>query len=234
MSLRKSRIKLTILLKQNKVPLAILSAWFLFGFSAYALMGLGIPDASSGALYLSSPHNWFSDAYEKWGTYFIFGVVLAFIFQNSLDRYNPKEGCRLLAKEMRNHTVIIGYSHMGARLVSEMIERKRPFVLVEDNDRLVQKLVERGEPVITEDPKDVHVLEEAGVKKARAVVIALDKTSDSVVITKRVRDLNRNCTLIVRYFEDDMAEVIEALGATEVVSSSKSAVKDILAKLESA
>jgi Trk K+ transport system NAD-binding subunit len=53
------------------------------------------------------------------------------------------------------------------------------------------------------------------------------------VITKRVRDMNKGCKLIVRYFQDDMAEVIEALGATEVVSSSKSMARSILAKLES-
>lgn len=234
MSLRKSRIKLAILLKQNKVPLAIVSAWFGFGFLSYLALGLQPEDALLSAVYFSFPQNWFSQIYEKWGMAVIVGITFAFVFQSFLERYNPKEGCRLLAKQMKNHTVVIGYSHVGARLVNSLVERNMPYVLIEDNDRLVQKLVEKGEPVIMEDPKDVHVLEEAGVAKARAVVIALDRTEDAVVITKRVRDINKNCKLIVRYFQDDMAEVIEALGATEVVSSSKSMAKSILSKLESA
>lgn len=234
MNLKKTRIKLAILLKQNRIPLAILLGWFGLGFLVHMTLGLGIRGSLSSAFYLSFPDNDFSRAYEKWGTAVVLGMVFAFIFQSFLERYNPKEGCHLLAKEMRNHTVVIGYSHMGARLVNNFIEKKSPYVIVEDNDRLVAKLIERGEPVITEDPKEMNTLVEAGVPKARAVVIALDKTGDTVIITKRVRDLNKGCKLIVRYFEDDMAEVIEALGATEVVSSSKSAVRDILAKLESA
>ncbi|MBD3216190.1 MAG: hypothetical protein GF311_26490 [Candidatus Lokiarchaeota archaeon] len=50
----------------------------------------------------------------------------------------------------------------------------------------------------------------------------MDDTTQSILITKRIRDLNKNCKIITRMFLDEVAEVLmEQPFNTEVISSSK-------------
>jgi hypothetical protein len=50
----------------------------------------------------------------------------------------------------------------------------------------------------------------------------LDDKTQSILITKRIRDLNKNCKIITRMFLDEVAEVLmEQSFNTEVISSSK-------------
>ena len=50
-------------------------------------------------------------------------------------------------------------------------------------------------------------------------------------ITKKVRDMNKNCVLIVRCFEDELGEVLESLGTNMIISSSKRAAEELVKTL---
>lgn len=224
-------IRLKIWLKQNRWPLTFLLLWFAAGFLAfYPVHG---PGAINYAFYLKpldpsqEAYNLFAGFYDKYGEILIIPVLLSLFLYNLLEKYRPEIGCRLMAKEMKNHVVVLGYTELGHRLVATFREKKIPFVLVEPNAALVDDLLRDGEPVIVDRIEDTDALMDAKVPHAKAVIVASNNPNSAILITKRVRDLNPDCTLIVRCAQDDLTEALETLGANVVISSSKKDADDI-------
>jgi hypothetical protein len=221
-------IRVRLLLRQLRWGLIGIAAWIAFGVSGF-LLHEGHPwrQAVAEALYLGSPDGGFWELYSFWGQCVLFGVLISVFLFQALQRYNPQEGCRMLAQQMRGHTVVIGYSHLGARVVDKLRAEKRPYVLIEKDASAVDDLVRRGDPVIVDNAKDAGTLEAAGVAHAEIVVVASNNIETALMVTKKARERNRTARIVVRCYQDEFAEILEGLGADEVISSSKSAFNEL-------
>lgn len=227
------RVRGKIFLRQSRVAILILFMWFLFGFMVFSIVyGFDVSTALRSTFYITSVQTDFTNAYSIWGGAIILGTTLAIIFQNISEKYNPAEGCRMLAKEMTEHYVVVGYTHLGERIVEYLRQKARPYILIEENKEKVDHLLKEGDPIIVDDPLEKDALRDANISKAKAVIITIDNIEAATILTKRIRDLNKACLLIVRSFHDELTEVLESLGANEVISSSKTAMTQILARLD--
>ncbi len=232
----KPMIRLRLFVRQNRFLLGALGVWFLAGFLVYSFwFRLGTVDALLSALYLrfheADSSADFAFGYSMWGQALTLGVVLGLLVQNALDRQNPERGCRLMAQMMKGHTVVIGYSHLGKRLVQHFLKEGIPFVLIEKDREKIDELLRDHQPIVIDDAREPDALADANVKGAKAVIVASNNVETALLVTKRVRDLNKQCLLIVRCFHDELTEVLEALGANGVISSSKTAFEEIVKTL---
>src|SRR5215470_3942334 len=100
---------------------AVILAWFLLGTLIFRQMaGLRYSDAFLNAIYLEKSAGEIWELYSFWGQCVLFGIVISIFFLQALQRYNPQEGCRMLAGELRNHVIVVGYTHLGARIVQHL------------------------------------------------------------------------------------------------------------------
>src|SRR5262249_47397339 len=184
--------------------------------------GLRYRDAIWNAIYLQKSAGEIWELYSFWGQCVLFGIVISIFFLQALQRYNPQEGCRMLAGEIKNHVIVVGYTHLGARIVQHLRDAHAAYVLVEQDAAAVDDLVRIGEPVIVDNAKQESTLVDAGVAHAKTVIVATNNVETALLVTKKVREKNANAHIIVRCYVDDFAEILETLGANEVISSSKS------------
>jgi voltage-gated potassium channel Kch len=96
---------------------------------------------------------------------------------------------------------------------------------------VVDDLVGDGEPVVVDNAKQDSTLLDAGIVHARTVVVATNNFETALLVTKKAREKNAKAHIIVRCYMDDFAEILETLGANEVISSSKSAFEGIAPRL---
>ena len=92
-------------------------------------------------------------------------------------------------------------------------------------------LIRAGEPVVVDDAKQESKLIDAGVDHAHIIIVTANNIETTLLVTKRCRDRNKKASIIVRCYLDEFTEILESLGANEVISSSKSAFKEIAAHL---
>ena len=71
----------------------------------------------------------------------LFGIVISVFLLQAVQQYNPQEACRMLAKEMKDHAIVVGYTHLGERVVEFLRQAKRPYVLVDRDPTAVDDLV---------------------------------------------------------------------------------------------
>jgi hypothetical protein len=225
--------KIKIIFKDNRNVLLILFFWFLLGFIVYSsILKLGAMQALKASFFFQRMDDDFSSAYLVWSQGIVFGVIFSILFQNILQKYNPERGCRMIAKEMENHFVVVGYSHLGERLVNHFKQNKIPYCLIDRDREAIDDLLAEGEPIIVDNAVELDALRDCNIEKAKAVIIASNNLETALIVTKRARERNKDCRIITRCFREEFDEIIETLGANEVVSSSKNAFDDILSKLK--
>jgi len=104
-------------------------------------------------------------------------------------------------------------------------------VIVDRDPAVEDDLVRLGEPVVVDNAKQDSTLLDAGILHARTVVVATNNVETALLVTKKAREKNAQAHIIVRCYMDDFAEILETLGANEVISSSKSAFEGIAPRL---
>ncbi len=224
--------KAKIIFKDNRTLLLILFCWFFGGFLVYSLiLRHNFLEALKESLFFRKNEGLFSNAYEMWSQGIVFGVIVSFITANIMEKYNPERGCRMMAKELSDHIIIIGYTHLGQRLVNYLKEKKVPFCLIEKNKEAVDDLLREGQPVIVDDARQPDALSDANIGKAKMLIIASNNLETALIATKRARERNKDLRIVARCFQDEFCEIIESLGANEVISSSKNAFDDITKNL---
>src|ERR1700675_5714 len=125
-------IRARLFLRQGRWGFAVIGAWFLLGTLSFRYVGgLRFQDAILNAVYLKKSAGEIWELYSFWGQCVLFGIVISIFFLQALQRYNPQEGCRMLAGELRNHVIVVGHTHLGARIVEHLREAGLPYVVVE-------------------------------------------------------------------------------------------------------
>ena len=114
-------------------------------------------------------------------------AFLVFTRKQNLPEWN-----RMLASLCRNHFVVIGIGKVGYQVVKHLLELRESVVAIEmaGGAPLLGELFDKGVPVIQGNARMASVLEQAGVRQARSVIITTsdDLTNLDAAIT--ARDLN--------------------------------------------
>lgn len=119
--------------------------------------------------------------------------------------------------QMQDHVVICGYGGVGRNLVRLVQQHGLPVVVIDQSESRIQQLREAGVPYVYGNAASLHVLETAGVDKARSLAIALPDPMSIRLCLKRALELSPELDLVVRANQDKDIELLYQLGAREVV-----------------
>ncbi|HYD67113.1 YbaL family putative K(+) efflux transporter [Azospirillum sp.] len=87
----------------------------------------------------------------------------------------------------RDHAVIIGYGRVGSVVGKGLKSQNLPIVVIDQNRRRIEALRERGVPAVYGDATTPGILEAAGIRRARLIVVATAEGYQA----RRVLDLAR-------------------------------------------
>ncbi|HEY0905598.1 MAG TPA: cation:proton antiporter, partial [Methylophilus sp.] len=118
-------------------------------------------------------------------------------------------------KFLEGQVVLVGYGRVGRRIAQALSEHAIPFVVVEQNRDLVEKLRKQGQPAVSGDAADPMVLIQAHIANAAMLIIA---TPDSMNIRKIVEiatQLKPEIEVVIRtHHEDEYQRLQKVFGDT--------------------
>jgi monovalent cation:H+ antiporter-2, CPA2 family len=117
----------------------------------------------------------------------------------------------------QNHIVVCGYGRVGRNLVKLVQEHGYPIVVIEQSESRIQQLRDAGVAYVYGNAASFHVLETAGVERAKSLAITLPDPMSTRLCLKRALELSPDLDLIVRANHDKDIETFYQLGAQEVV-----------------
>ena len=135
-------------------------------------------------------------------------------------------------KQLKDHTIIIGYGVVGGNLAGVMDHLKIPHVIIEQNFPVVKQLQKKGVIALFGDATSATILEDAGLDQAKLVVVSVSGTTmskDVVCLLKRMRP---DVRIIARIQYSRQAKELEALhfDNLELVVAEYETTVELLAK----
>ena len=127
---------------------------------------------------------------------------------------DPSVGGGELAAPARDHAVIVGYGDVAAR-VAVMLERAgAPFVVIERDHTLVAQVRRRGAFAVHGDAASEVVLEAAGIRHARVIVIVVPDGFQACRVLAIARALNPSIKAAVRADSETELTYLKSMGAS--------------------
>jgi CPA2 family monovalent cation:H+ antiporter-2 len=123
----------------------------------------------------------------------------------------------VLPKLLRAHTVLIGHGRVGGRVAAALAARKLPYVVVEADLDSAAGLIKRGIPVVYGDAARPGVLEHAGVKEARLLVVTAPDPFQARAVIEHARRIQPEIDIVVRTHSDAEREYLEAKNVGKTV-----------------
>lgn len=125
-------------------------------------------------------------------------------------------------EEMREHIIVVGFGAVGSHVVTELYATKEPFVVIDsDQERIDRMLDEVGPiPFVRGDATDDHVLEQAGIARARGLAATLPEDKDNLFVAITARALNPKLRIAAKVTEDSAQVKLKRAGADAIVSPS--------------
>jgi CPA2 family monovalent cation:H+ antiporter-2 len=112
-------------------------------------------------------------------------------------------------KYLSGQVVLVGYGRVGRRIAEALDERNIPYVVVEQNREMVERLREREIPAVSGDAGEPEVLIQAHIARAGMLVIA---TPDTLNVRKAVETaftLNPTVEVVVRTHNEEEAALLQ-------------------------
>ena len=117
------------------------------------------------------------------------------------------------------HVVLVGYGPSGRRLATVLQQTDIPFVIVDLNPQSIQDAKEDGRNALYGDATQPHVLEVAGVRHAKMMVVAINDRDATVRVVQQAAYENPTLRIVAR--ADVLRDVdrLHEAGAEVVVST---------------
>jgi len=119
--------------------------------------------------------------------------------------------------DLEDHVILIGYGPAGRNLAKVFSETNIPYVVIEMNPESVKEMRNNGINAIYGDASRTHILEHAGVYKAKLCVVVINEPRVTPRIIKLANYLNPTIQVIARTRYMSEAETLKEAGAHQVV-----------------
>lgn len=150
---------------------------------------------------------------------YLIGTLTQMVVEGRLLHVMGRRKLERQVQKLSNHYIVCGYGRVG-RVVCEEIKKSKPIplVVVEKDANLAAKIEADGYFYVLGDATEEECLVKAGVKRARALVTALDSEAENVYIVMTAKGLNPNLFVLARAGEIGSEKKLFRAGANRVVS----------------
>lgn len=155
----------------------------------------------------------------------LYGFIIKVISENIANGHFFEE---LKQKKMQkkinsltNHTIVCGYGRNGQQALAKLQKYKQKSVIIERNKKRISQLEECGNTVVFGDATDDDILEKAGIKRAKNLIVALPSDADNLFIVLSARQMNKNLTIISRASDESSNKKLKIAGANNVIMPDK-------------
>ncbi|MDQ1274749.1 MAG: monovalent cation:H+ antiporter-2, family, partial [Euryarchaeota archaeon] len=133
--------------------------------------------------------------------------------------------------QMTDHLIIVGFGFSGKTISKAAKAAGIPYLIVEMNPETVQQEKAKGEKIQYGDATFGAVLEHAGIKNARVLVIGISDAAATRKIVEKAKELNPSTCIIVKVRNLQEMKRLNALGADEIIPEEYETSVEIFVRL---
>jgi CPA2 family monovalent cation:H+ antiporter-2 len=133
--------------------------------------------------------------------------------------------------QMKDHLIIVGFGFSGKTVSKAAKTAGIPYTILEMNPETVQQEKAKGENIQYGDATFGAVLEHAGIKGARVIVIGIADAFATRKIVKAAKELNPSICVIAKVHDLQEMKRLNSLGADEIIPEEYETSVEIFVRL---
>lgn len=152
---------------------------------------------------------------------FAVSSVTSFIVEGELRDILGRKRMQKRIARLKDHFIVCGTGETAQTIIGELEETKNRFVVVEPSRERIEKLSEHHEILFVQgDPAEDEVLIEAGIERARGILLALATDEINLFVSITARSLNPTVRIVTKGIELQSHKKMRKAGSNAVVSPS--------------
>jgi voltage-gated potassium channel len=150
---------------------------------------------------------------------YLVAAMAQLVVEGQLREFWGRSVMEKRTEQLASHVVLCGYGRFGRVVTAELRTHGEALVVVDSDPAREAELRALGVPYVIGSGASDEVLEHAGIRRARALVIATPSDADNVFITLSAREKNPRLQIFARGESDGGLRRLELAGATRALSA---------------
>ncbi|MDM7919253.1 MAG: cation:proton antiporter [Methanosarcina sp.] len=138
---------------------------------------------------------------------------------------------KCVGPDMRDHLIVVGFGFSGKTISKAAKAAGIPYIILETNPDIVKQEKTKGEQIQYGDATLGAVLEHAGIKNARVIVVGISDEDSTRKIVEKAKELNPNVCVIAKVRDLQEMKRLNALGADEIIPEEYETSVEIFVRL---
>jgi voltage-gated potassium channel len=151
--------------------------------------------------------------------FYVFAAVTQLVVEGQLREFLGRVAMKRRIEQIEGHVVICGYGRMGRVVADEVVRSGGEAVVIERDPAREEEMAAAGLLYVIGSALDDRVLEQAGVERARAIVVATASDSENVYITLSARAMNPRIPIHARGESEAGIQHLRMAGADQAISA---------------
>ena len=151
--------------------------------------------------------------------FYVFATITQFVVEGQLREAVGRVAMKHKIEKLEGHVVICGFGKMGRVVAEEVTRSGGTAVVIERDPAREAELAASGLLYVMGSALADSVLEEAGLRRARAIVIVTASEADNVFITLSARAMNPKINIHARGESEVGLQHLRMAGADQAVAA---------------
>ena len=150
--------------------------------------------------------------------FYTFGVVMEFFIEGHFSEQIRKRFMEKKITRLHHHYIVCGFGRVGSQIVEELVAAHRPFVIIDEQESNIRTCIQQGYLALQGDATSDVLLREAGIGRAKGVLVATENDAHNISVTLLARHLNKDIFIAARANHDETQAKLELAGANRIIS----------------
>ena len=151
--------------------------------------------------------------------FYMASVAAEMVIEGHLRDLLGRNAMQRRINELRDHVIVCGYGRFGRVVADELRRNQCDLVVVDVDPAREDELKRAGLSYLIGSALDDDVIEQAGVRRARAIVIGTPSEPDNVFMTLSVREKSKTIRIHARGESEAGLRRLQLAGATQVLAA---------------
>ncbi|THB67974.1 MAG: TrkA family potassium uptake protein, partial [Spirochaetaceae bacterium] len=118
---------------------------------------------------------------------------------------------------LKNHIIVCGFGRMGRHVCDGLATEKAPFVVIEQDPELIERLDSLGYLYIVGNASSDDILRSAQIEKARGLISVVSSDAENVFTVLTAKSLKTELFVITRAVQENAEPKLKTAGADRVI-----------------
>ncbi len=144
--------------------------------------------------------------------------IVSFFLEGEVKEVWRRRKMENTIASLEDHYIICGAGETGIFVINQFKKQEIPFVVIDKSQELCHRLSEENINYVHGDATMDHILEKAGILRAKGLVASLGKDSENVYTVLTARQMNEHLHIVARSIDEHAHEKLIKAGANNAVS----------------